>query len=63
MKRVFRIFELSKNEQRVVLIVMLVLIAIVFVGYQLRVQRPHIQPTFRTEGKSSPSPSQVEDER
>lgn len=63
MKRVFRIFELSKNEQRVVLIVMLVLIAIAFVGYQRRVQRHHIQPSFRTEAKTSPFASQVEDER
>ena len=31
MKRPFRIFELSKNEQRVVLIVMFVLLALAFV--------------------------------
>ena len=37
MKRLFRIFELSKNEQRVVLIVILVLITIAFVEYQRRV--------------------------
>jgi hypothetical protein len=39
MKRLFRIFELTKNEQRVVFIVMLVLLVIAFVGYQRRVQR------------------------
>ena len=39
MKRFLRIFELSKNEQRVVLIVMLFLITIAFVGYERRVHR------------------------
>ena len=38
MKRFLRIFELSKNEQRVVLIVMFVLIAIAFVGYERRIR-------------------------
>ena len=37
MKRPFRIFELSKNEQRVVLIVMFVLLALAFIGYERRV--------------------------
>ena len=37
MKRLLRIFELSKNEQRVVLIVMLILITIAFVAYERRV--------------------------
>jgi hypothetical protein len=54
-KRIFRIFELSKNEQRVVLIVMLVLIAIAFVGYERRVHHFPIQPTSATEAKPSPS--------
>jgi hypothetical protein len=39
MKRLFRIFELSKNEQRVVLIVILALITIAFVGYERRTRR------------------------
>jgi hypothetical protein len=39
MKRIFQIFVLTKNEQRVVLIVMLGLIAIAFVGYERRVHR------------------------
>ena len=34
MKRLFRIIEISKNEQRVVLIAMFVLIAIAFVEYE-----------------------------
>ena len=43
MKRPFRIFELSKNEQRVVLIVMFVLLALAFVRYERRVDRVPIQ--------------------
>jgi hypothetical protein len=58
MKRLFRIFELSKNEQRVVLIVMFVLIAIAFAKYERRVHNCRIQSTSATEGKPSPSPSE-----
>ena len=63
MKRLRRIFELSKNEQRVVLIVMLVLIAIAFVAYQRRMHRPSTQITTATELKQSPAPVQIEHER
>jgi hypothetical protein len=56
MKRFFRIFELSKNEQRVVLIVMFVLIAIAFVGYERRAHHPSVQPSAALEAKPSPSP-------
>jgi hypothetical protein len=58
MKRLFRIFELSKNEQRVVLIVILALITIAFIGYERRVHRSAVQPASATEPK--PSPSAVE---
>jgi hypothetical protein len=61
MKRLFRIFELSKNEQRVVLIVMLFLIAIAFLRYERRVHRPQIHPTSASEAKPSPSPPSLED--
>ena len=61
MKRLFRIFDLSKNEQRVVLIVMLALIAISFVGYERRVHHPPVQLTSETEPKPSPSPSETYD--
>jgi hypothetical protein len=61
MKRMFRIFDLSKNEQRVVLIVMLVLITIAFVGYQRRVHHPSVQPTSATEAKPSPTTAEGED--
>ena len=63
MKRLFRIFELSKNEQRVVLIVMLVLIAIAFVGYERRVHRSPIQSAAAVQAKSSPSPAHAEDDQ
>ena len=63
MKGLFRIFELSKNEQRVVLVVMLVLIAIAFIGYERRVHRLHVRAPALLEVKQSPSPSEIEDER
>jgi hypothetical protein len=62
MKRLLRIFELSKNEQRVVLIIMFILIAIAFIGYERRVHRVHIRPSVTPEMKISPSPRKAEDE-
>jgi hypothetical protein len=59
MKRLLRIFELSKNEQRV-LIVMLVLVVIAFVGYEGRVHHFPVHPISATETKPSPSPTQDE---
>jgi hypothetical protein len=61
-KRLLRIFELSKNEQRVVLVVISVLIAIAFVGYERRVHRSSLQPTSATKPKTSPSPLEIRDE-
>ena len=58
MKRLFRIFELSKDEQRVVLIVILILIMIAFVEYQRRVQHSPVEPASLKEPK--PSPTAVE---
>ncbi len=63
MRRLSRIFELSKNEQRVILIVMLVLITIAFIGYERRVHRHPPQVTSATEPKPSPSPVQTEDDQ
>jgi hypothetical protein len=60
MKRFFRIFELSRNEQRVVLIVIFVLIAIVFVGYERRVHCIHVRTPNAPESKTSPSPVGIE---
>jgi hypothetical protein len=56
MKCLLRIFELSKNEQRVVLIVMLLLITIGFVQYERRVYRRRVQPISAMEPTPSPSP-------
>jgi len=63
MKRLFQIFELSNNEQRVILIVVFALVAIAFASYERRVHRHPVERTFSTESKASPSPVQNEDER
>ena len=58
-----RIFELSKSEQRVVLIVMLILITIAFVGFERRVHHPRAQRVSSAKAKPSPSPAEVENEQ
>ncbi len=58
MKRFLKIFELSKNEQRVVLIVVFALLAITLIGYERRIHRSPVQPASATETK--PSPTAVE---
>jgi len=63
MKRVFRIFELSKNEQRVVLIVIFVLIAIAFVRYELRVHHSLFHSTPGLASKPSPSPVETKNQK
>ena len=63
MKRLFRIFELSKNEQRVVLITMFILITIAFVRYERRARDLPIQPISATEAKPSPTVRQIEEDR
>jgi len=63
MKRLFRIFELTRNEQRVILIVMFVLIAIAFVRYERRVHRAHVHVPTVPEMTTSPSPVQTENEQ
>ena len=63
MKRLLRIFELSNSEQRVVLVVVLVLIAIAFVGYERRVRHLPSQPISATEAKPSPTVGQIEEDR
>jgi len=57
MKRFLRIFELSRNEQRVVLIVILILITIAFVGYERRIH--HSRPNAPSETQVSGSPTQA----
>ena len=63
MKRLFRMFELTTNEQRVVLIVMLALIAISVVGYERRIHHSTVQQTPATMAQSSPTPAEIEEER
>jgi ABC-type Fe3+ transport system permease subunit len=53
MKRLFGILELSRNEQRVVLIIMLILITIAFLAYERR-SRSSFQQTTAIEPKPSP---------
>jgi len=60
MKRLFRIFDLSTSEQRVVLIVIFVLIVIAFVGYEHRVHRVHVRTPGAPESKTLPSPVGIE---
>jgi hypothetical protein len=60
MKRFLRIFELSANEQRVVLIIMLILITIAFVAYERRIH-PRFQQTTATMPKPSPSSHETDD--
>jgi len=62
MKRLLRIFELSKNEQRVVLIVILVLLAIAIVKYERRVHSSPVYMRSTTEPTASPTPVETEDE-
>ena len=58
MKRLLSVFELSKNEQRVVLIVVLLLITIAFVEYERRVHHSPVESALSTQPK--PSPTAVE---
>jgi hypothetical protein len=63
MKRLFQIFELSKNEQRVVLIVMFILIALAFVGYERRIHCTHVSTPTAPDSEISPSPLGLEHAR
>ena len=63
MKRLFRIIELTKNEQRVVLLVILVLGAISFTGYERRVRRSAGQLASAMKLKPSPTPVKTEDDQ
>lgn len=63
MKRLFRIFELSKNEQRVVLIVSFILITVAFVGHERRLNRAPVQQAAVAEAEGSPTPIDAGNER
>jgi hypothetical protein len=62
MKRLLRIVELSKNEQRVVLIVILILIVFAFAAYERRIHRPPGRLTSAMQPKTSPTPAEAGDE-
>jgi hypothetical protein len=55
MKRLFRIADLTKNEQRVVLIVILILITIAFVEYGRRLHHSPVESALATQPKPSPT--------
>jgi hypothetical protein len=63
MNRLFRIFILSKSEQRVVVLIVLVLIVGALFGYQRRTHQFPVPPTTATQLKASPSPAEAEDEQ
>ena len=63
MKQLFKVFDLSKSEQRVVLIVMFVVLAVAFIGYERRGGHFPVRRTPPAEVKSSPSPVEIGDER
>jgi hypothetical protein len=63
MNRLTRIFVLSKNEQRVVLIVILALIVGALVQYERRIHARPIQAAAAAESETSPSPQETEDEQ
>jgi len=63
MKRLLGIFVLSKNEQRVVLIVMLVLLAVAFTRYQRRVYHSPVQLTSAMKPQPTPSPVEIEEDQ
>ena len=56
MKRLLGIFELSANQQRVVLLVIFILIIIAFVAYERRIH-PRLQHTTAMEPQPSPTGS------
>jgi hypothetical protein len=63
MKRLLRIFELTKNEQRVVLIVIFALVAVAFARYEWRLHRFRVQAKSAAELKSSATPVAVLDDQ
>ncbi len=58
MKRFLRIFDLSKNEQRVIQIVILMLLALAFIGYEHRVHQSLVQPKSVAQPQAPRTPTQ-----
>ncbi len=61
MKNPIRIFDLSKNEQRVVLIIILALIAGAFTAYERRVRQGPVQSITTKAPQPSPTRPPTED--
>jgi hypothetical protein len=61
MKRSLKIFELSANEQRVVLIVMLILVVIALIRYERRVHQAPVEPVGTSAHSPSPNPPSPEE--
>lgn len=59
MKRLFGIIELSANEQRVVLIIILSLIIIAVIAYERRVHDAPVKSAFATQPQPSPTAVQT----
>jgi len=59
MKGLLRVFELAKNEQRVVLVAMLVLLALAFLGYERRIHHSVLRAASRAQTQTSPTPSRA----
>ncbi len=62
MKRLLKIFELSANEQRVVLIIMLMLITIAVIAYERRTHYSPVKSALVREPKPSPSVTKTVDD-
>ena len=56
MKLPVRIFDLSKSEQRVVIVIILALMAGAFAAYERRARQAPVQPITTTAPQQSPSP-------
>jgi len=62
MKRLTRIFVLSKSEQRVIVIVVLVLVIGALVHYERRANHFPVHATATATPNPSPTPPEAEDE-
>jgi hypothetical protein len=62
MNRLHPIFELSKNEQRVALIVIFALVAVGFIRYESRLHRFRAQAKSAAELKPSPTAVNAQEE-
>ncbi len=62
-RKVSRAEDATPSEQRVVVLIVLVLIAGALLRYERRAHQFPVQPTTATELKASPSPAEAENEQ